>query len=79
MQLIRSPLRKQSLPVPQSTRSAPASADGVAVSNFVAPTGQMIPAVWHREFKISGFIGEPGQKDRLTFSSLARQIEKRTK
>ena len=26
-------------------------------------------------FKISGQIGEPGQKDRLTFSSLARQIE----
>ncbi|KAL6454997.1 hypothetical protein MHYP_G00365650 [Metynnis hypsauchen] len=30
---------------------------------------------WSREFKISGQIGEPGQKDRLTFSSLARQIE----
>lgn len=35
----------------------------------------MIPIVWHREFKISGFIGEPGQRDRLTFSNLARQIE----
>lgn len=33
------------------------------------------PAVWHKEFKISGQIGDPGQKDRLTFSSLARQIE----
>ena len=32
-------------------------------------------SVWKREFKISGQIGEPGQKDRLTFSSLARQIE----
>lgn len=30
---------------------------------------------WHKDFKISGQIGEPGQKDRLTFSSLARQIE----
>lgn len=30
---------------------------------------------WRRDFKISGQIGEPGQKDRLTFSSLARQIE----
>lgn len=28
-----------------------------------------------REFKISGQIGEPGQRDRLTFSSLAHQIE----
>lgn len=30
---------------------------------------------WGREFKISGQIGEPGQKDKLTFSSLAHQIE----
>lgn len=28
-----------------------------------------------REFKVAGQIGEPGQKDRLTFSSLANQIE----
>lgn len=33
------------------------------------------PISWHKEFKIAGQIGEPGQKDRLTFSSLARQIE----
>lgn len=30
---------------------------------------------WGREFKIAGQIGEPGQKDKLTFSSLAHQIE----
>lgn len=30
---------------------------------------------WHREFRIAGQIGEPGQKDKLTFSSLAHQIE----
>ncbi|KAK0135228.1 hypothetical protein N1851_028947 [Merluccius polli] len=33
------------------------------------------PTPWHKDLKISGQIGEPGQKDRLTFSSLARQIE----
>ena len=33
------------------------------------------PPPWHKDFKISGQIGEPGQKDKLTFSSLARQIE----
>ena len=32
-------------------------------------------APWRKEFKISGQIGEPGQKDKLTFSSLARQME----
>lgn len=31
------------------------------------------------EFKISGQIGEPGQKDRLNVASLARQIEAGTK
>lgn len=31
--------------------------------------------LWRKDFKIAGQIGEPGQKDRLTFSSLARQIE----
>lgn len=30
---------------------------------------------WNKEFKILGQIGEPGQKDKLTFSSLAHQIE----
>lgn len=69
------PSAQTNSPVPQSTRSAPASADGVAVNTSLPPQGQIIPAVWHREFKISGFIGEPGQRDRLTFSSLARQIE----
>lgn len=33
------------------------------------------PLSWHKDYKISGQFGEPGQKDRLTFSSLARQIE----
>lgn len=33
------------------------------------------PLSWHKDLKISGQIGEPGQKDRLTFSSLAHQIE----
>ena len=32
-------------------------------------------SIWRKDFKISGQIGEPGQKDKLTFSSLARQIE----
>lgn len=32
-------------------------------------------SLWHKDFKIADQIGESGQKDRLTFSSLARQIE----
>ena len=33
------------------------------------------PSDFKREFKIIGQIGEPGQKDKLSFVSLARQIE----
>lgn len=44
------------------------------------PENNMAPAppngsMWRKDFKISGQIGEPGQKDKLTFSSLAKQIE----
>lgn len=48
-----------------------------AMSSLGIPASALrqTPAVWHKEFKISGQIGDPGQKDRLTFSSLARQIE----
>jgi len=38
-------------------------------------TQRPVMSPWNREFKISGQIGEPGQKDKLTFSSLAHQIE----
>lgn len=33
------------------------------------------PFQWSREFKISGQVGEPGQREKLSFSSLAHQIE----
>jgi hypothetical protein len=32
-------------------------------------------SIFRREFKIQGQIGEPGQKDRLTYQSLISQIE----
>lgn len=43
--------------------------------NMPQPSVRPVVATWNREFKISGQIGEPGQKDKLTFSSLAHQIE----
>ena len=39
------------------------------------PTTNDLKSVLRREFKINGQIGEPGQKDKLTFVSLVRQIE----
>lgn len=43
--------------------------------NPLPPAHRQITSVWQKDFKISGLIGDPGQKDRLSFSSLARQIE----
>ncbi|GAA6092193.1 uncharacterized protein LOC117595539 [Tachysurus ichikawai] len=36
---------------------------------------QHLSSPWRKDFKISGQIGEPGQKEKFTFSSLAHQIE----
>ncbi len=43
--------------------------------NWHSVSTRPVMPTWNREFKISGQIGEPGQKDKLTFSSLAHQIE----
>ena len=32
-------------------------------------------ATWRKEFRIVGQVGEPGEKDKLSFVSLARQVE----
>ncbi|KAK0134191.1 hypothetical protein N1851_030232 [Merluccius polli] len=50
----------------------PERAGGAIASRM--PQG-CFPLQWGREFKISGQVGEPGQKDKLSFSSLAHQIE----
>lgn len=43
--------------------------------NWHSESTRPVMSTWSREFKISGQIGEPGQKDKLSFSSLAHQIE----
>lgn len=73
------PPQLQSLPSTGSTyRGSEHNAQVTTVIHTTPVSGtgpdQTAP-LWHKEFKISGQIGEPGQKDRLTFSSLARQIE----
>ena len=35
----------------------------------------LAPSTLRRQFKISGQIGEPEQKDKISFSSLVRQIQ----
>lgn len=59
--------RNQTLASNQNTPQPYAPIQDYAQSSVLSP--------WHREFRIAGQIGEPGQKDRLTFSSLAHQIE----
>lgn len=72
-----SPPQLQSLPSTGSTYRGSGHKAQVTTAIHRTPAtgpGQFSPP-WHKEFKISGQIGEPGQRDRLTFSSLARQIE----
>ncbi len=42
--------------------------------NLHTPSTRSVMPAWNREFKISGQIGEPGQEDKLTFSSLATKL-----
>ena len=50
-------------------------ASQVTTANVNKPITNDLKQVLRREFKINGQIGEPGQKDKLTFVSLVRQIE----
>ena len=50
-------------------------ASHVTTANVSKPITNDLKQVLRREFKINGQIGEPGQKDKLTFVSLVRQIE----
>lgn len=43
--------------------------------NRMSITPPQAPTSWHKDFKTSGQIDEPGQRDHLTFSGLAPQIE----
>lgn len=46
------------------------------ISGGPMPTNAGVQYPWfHREFKIMGQIGEPGQADKLTFVSLSRQVD----
>ena len=53
-------------------------AKGDSVSKEGAITKEVI-SKWKKDLKISGSIGLPGQKDKITFSSLAYQIENAVK
>ena len=59
--------------VPQVS-SSPPDQKPADVTNSPSPTNSLLHLT-RREFRISGQIGEPGQRDRLTFSSLAHHIE----
>lgn len=60
--------------VQTTTATAIVNSPPVGMQSTVTVQQQPSP-FWRKDFKISGQIGEPGQKDKLTFSSLARQIE----
>ncbi|KAL3999231.1 homeobox protein HoxA/B/C/D4 [Sarotherodon galilaeus] len=47
----------------------------LVLNSSVLSVPQRPSLYWQKDFKISGQIGKPGQKDKLRFSSLAHQIE----
>lgn len=66
----------QNINIPQSPYALQSTNIQQDTSTYLHPVpSRPVILPWNREFKISGQIGEPGQKDKLTFSSLAHQIE----
>ena len=71
---------EQSIPVnaagyESQCQSQPTVSPPVSMQPPVSAQLQQPSPCWRKDFKISGQIGEAGQKDKLTFSSLAHQIE----
>ena len=64
--------------VPVVTMEEDKSTTESQTSDGAGPKTINVPApftTWRKEFRIVGQVGEPGQKDRLSFVSLARQVE----
>ncbi|XP_063967616.1 uncharacterized protein LOC135157065 [Lytechinus pictus] len=61
---------------PKSDQPAEEADDTSQRSPILKMTNQLphTPVTWRKEFRIQGQIGEPSQKDKLSFVSLARQI-----
>ncbi|RUA05109.1 MAG: hypothetical protein DSY43_05325 [Gammaproteobacteria bacterium] len=58
-----------------NTSQTPSTGSVIHSSNTASVLGGLSSTILHRDFKIQGMIGEPGQKDKLTYQSLISQIE----
>lgn len=57
------------------TKSVPSDTKPATVSSEESVHKLLTTSALRRQFKINGQIGEPDQKDKISFSSLARQIQ----
>ena len=57
------------------TKSVPSDTKPATVSSEESVHKLLTTSALRRELKINGRIGEPDQKDKIRFSSLARQIQ----
>ena len=57
------------------TKSVPSDTKPTTVSSEESVHKLLTTSALRRQFKINGQIGEPDQKDKISFSSLARQIQ----
>ena len=62
-------------PTAEPTVPRPQPDPTLSITSKMSTSPTSLLSLTRREFKISGQIGEPGQRDRLSFSSLAHQIE----
>ena len=67
--------RAQTKPPEKDDSADPTKPEGIAAHSAEVHDEKPQLVSWRKEFKLLGQIGEPEQKDKLTFSSVARQIE----
>ena len=67
--------KAQTKPPEEDDSADPTKPEGIAAYSVEVHDEKPQMVSWRKEFKLLGQIGEPEQKDKLTFSSVARQIE----
>ena len=67
--------KMQLLELAQKQSSLSNEPENEATTSTETGLSNLNASIFRREFKVQGQIGEPGQKDKLTYQSLISQIE----
>lgn len=72
VEALRLSLEEKENPMQDFLNKKKTPSPGVSTHGKIMTLAPPDSSMWRKDFKIAGQIGEPGQKDKLTFSSLAR-------